>query len=393
MPAATSRPGSASAAGALLLCALLFAGILPVPALANTASPAGALTRTEASSVALFSTEGGDSASTLSGGGLLAMGGSRQEPGLPPENGGTTGSRDSAGSFLHTDLEGSFFGALIFGQPFEGLGIFDLAALALVGFLLVWRFMPGSREGKNRGDDRFTVGHRDGPSTEVPRTPPDAGRESAGRGRPTDTRGLDGEKNTGRERGGSGLPDRDSAGGSGGVWPERRTTGQDAEPREQRQLQRRPDVKKQAESVWAKVSANASEPAAAARGVVLPENFDLDDFLDGARLLFIRLQEAWAARDTDSLAPFATPDMMRLLREQVAEEPHPVSIKILLLDASLAGLEQQRKQEWADVAFSALMSFGGDAPTEIREVWRFVRERDDDAMWRLSGIQEHEGWQ
>ena len=37
--------------------------------------------------------------------------------------------------------------------------------------------------------------------------------------------------------------------------------------------------------------------------------------------------------------------------------------------------------------FSVLMRTDRDVPVEIHEMWRFVRGRDTDGMWRLAGIE------
>ena len=131
----------------------------------------------------------------------------------------------------------------------------------------------------------------------------------------------------------------------------------------------------------------------ASRSASPAEDFDSDDFLEGARVLYIRMQEAWAARDTESLAPFMTPDMMRLLHERAAADPHPAGVDILLINATLLGLDRQGGEERADVEFAVLMRMDRGAPMEVNEIWRFVRGRDNDGMWRLAGIEPRGGRQ
>ena len=354
MHALTSGSGIISAAKALALaCALLLhAGPLPAraaPMEAGCQEWRGDGGEARSRSFALAAEEK-FSGAPLPGDGLLAMGGKRHEPVSAAEEAAMAGNNgDSAGSLFRSAFKGSFIGALVFGYPYQELGIVDLAVLALVGFLVVWRFMPAPRKTPERKGGPFTANRREGPPGQR-----DNGRTT------TDA---------------SGLPNRDSPrpdkpGGASGRWPARR---RDDPPN----------------PGWGTAASEAApEPSAASRGVAAPEGFDADDFLEGARVLYIRMQEAWAARDTESLAPFMTPDMMRLLHERAAADPHPAGVDILLINATLLGLDRQGGEERADVEFAVLMRMDRGAPMEVSEMWRFVRGRDNDGMWRLAGIEQ-----
>ena len=364
MHAVTSGSGIISAAKALALaCALLFhAG--PLPALAAPIEAGCQEWRGDAGEARPFvlSAEEKFSGAPLPGDGLLAMGGKRHDPVSTAEEAAMGDDNgDSAGSLFRSAFKGSFVGALVFGYPYQELGIVDLAVLALIGFLVVWRFMPAPRKTPERKGDTFTANRREG-------TP---GQRDNGRTTP-DASGL---PNRDSPRPDSPRPDK--PGGASGRWPARGRDGQ-------RDAQQDDSPNRG----WGTAASEAApEPSAAARGAAAPEGFDADDFLEGARVLYIRMQEAWAARDTESLAPFMTPDMMRLLRERAAADPHPADVNILLINATLLGLERQGGEERADVEFSVLMRTDSDAPMEVDEIWRFVRGRDNDGMWRLAGIE------
>ena len=246
---------------------------------------------------------------------------------------------------IFSALKGSFLGAVLFGYPFEDLGVPDLLLLALLGFVLVWRFMPGPRSHKNQEGDRFTVGRRDSSSTELPsELQPQDLRDAPAVGAPA----VDGQ---------SPFTDGDSKDESSS-----RTDG----------------------------DSNSAAAPEKLPGASLSGAFDPDDFLEGARVLYIRMQEAWAGRDTERLAPFMTPDMMSLLREQAAADPHPVGMHIMLLAATLVDVQKRDNGELAVVEFSVLMRTDRDAPFEVREIWHFVRGRESGNTWRLAGIEEHE---
>ena len=358
-----------------LACALLLqTAFFSLPALAASTDfgHAGAVRESDRTGHSFFPAESHASGTDLPGDGLLAMGGKDREHGAAPHGSGTAdNSGDAGGSLSRSALEGSFLGALLFGYPFEELGLPDLAILALLGFLLVWRFMPGPRPEKKQEGDRFTVGRRDRSSTELP-------RELQPR-RPQGAATKDSER--------SGQSGRWTAGGQ---KDGRREAGDAPAGPVRAPFRRKSEAP---ENAWMRRSADAATPAkvpADAFGATPAGEFDQDDFLEGARILYIRMQEAWAERDTESLAPFMTPDMMRLLREQAAADPHPVSMQIMLLNAALAGLERQDGEERAGVKFSVLMRADRDAPIEVHEVWHFVRGGETGGTWRLAGIEEHE---
>ena len=357
MRAVTSGSGIISAAKALALACALLLYASPAPALAEPTGAGPQERYGEVRSLDL-SAEEKFSGAALSGDGLLAMGGKRHEPVSTAEEAAMADSNgDSAGSLFRSFFKGSFVGALVFGYPYQELGIVDLAGLALIGFLVVWRFMPAPRKTSERKDDPFTANRRKGPS----------GQRDNGRTTP-DASGL---PNRDSPRPDSPRPDKPD--GASGRWPVRERDEQ------------RDDLPDRG---WgAAASDAATEPLPAADGVIPSEDFDSEDFLEGARVLYIRMQEAWAARGTESLAPFMTPDMMRLLHERAAADPHPAEVDILLLNAILLGQERQGGEERADVEFSVLMRTDGDAPVEVHEMWRFVRGRDTDGMWRLAGIE------
>jgi predicted lipid-binding transport protein (Tim44 family) len=125
-------------------------------------------------------------------------------------------------------------------------------------------------------------------------------------------------------------------------------------------------------------------------GVALPADFDAQDFLDGARLLYSRLQTSWAARNLEDLAPFTTPEMQNMLRRQAELEPAPGSVEVLLVTAVLTGFTRGQGEERVRVAFSALLQQGPEEEGKItvNEIWEFFRGPASGGGWRLSGIEQ-----
>lgn len=136
-----------------------------------------------------------------------------------------------------------------------------------------------------------------------------------------------------------------------------------------------------------------SAPAAAAAQPAspgIPEGFDTEDFLRGAKLAYTRLQSSWDRRDLDDIAQFTTPDILKEITQQAQEDPGPSRTEILYCNASVLSVTEEKDRTVATVFFDVLMreDAQADAPGQVREVWHFVRSGSE--MWRLDGIQQVE---
>lgn len=127
----------------------------------------------------------------------------------------------------------------------------------------------------------------------------------------------------------------------------------------------------------------------AAPGVDVPQGFDADEFLRGAKMAYSRLQSSWDKRDLDDIAQFATPAVLDAVREQLEAEPTPGTTEVLLVNAQLLGVENDGDEQRAQVFFDVLMRESPDqqAPSSVREVWHFVRPITG-GSWKLDGIQQ-----
>ncbi len=119
--------------------------------------------------------------------------------------------------------------------------------------------------------------------------------------------------------------------------------------------------------------------------------FNQESFLEGARVLYSRLQEAWAARDVDNIATFATPEMLAIIKAQAAKDPTPYPVRILLVNAMFEGMRQEGPEEIATVRFETVLRHGNDenaAPVQVRERWFFSRRLGWNVNWLLDGIEQ-----
>lgn len=145
---------------------------------------------------------------------------------------------------------------------------------------------------------------------------------------------------------------------------------------------------------WDVLRGNAQGSAAqAATGpnIPMPEGFDADEFLRGAKMAYTRLQNAWDKRDMDDVAQFTSAAVQHSVREQMEADPKPSTTEILLVNAQLLGVEDEGNEQYAQVFFDVLMRESPDqqAPSTVREVWHFMRPVQG-GSWKLDGIQQVE---
>jgi hypothetical protein len=286
-----------------------------------------------------------------------------------------------ASSFWEQFFGGSYTGAVLFGYPAHGPGLPDLLLGCAAGVLLL-RAFRSRRQPPERKKPRFTPEDLRGDYRLSRDSPPDApSREQPGQGE-----------------------DRNSGGRN---WSKYLEAPNERERQEMQQrartiweaLRSQPEspASPEAEKAAAPSPGTAPGPSApsdsVARGLAVPADFDLEDFLDGARMLYARLQTSWAARDLEDLTPFATPEMMDLLRRQAEQDPTPGSVEVLLVTAVLTGLSRREEEERVEVAFSAILQenpteLNQDEKISVNETWQFVRGPATGGGWRLAGIRQ-----
>jgi predicted lipid-binding transport protein (Tim44 family) len=135
-------------------------------------------------------------------------------------------------------------------------------------------------------------------------------------------------------------------------------------------------------------AAGAAAPAVAAAGDV-PADFDVDRFLHGAKVNFVRLQTAFDNNRADDLREFTSPEMFAELSldlMQRGQDQHATDV--VTLDARLLGVEQVDSSELASVRFEGMLREGEQAATPFVEVWNFTRPIDRSSGWVLAGIQQ-----
>ena len=158
----------------------------------------------------------------------------------------------------------------------------------------------------------------------------------------------------------------------------------------------RANVKRAAQSAWDRLRSTPESSPSTRSLPGTPRDFDEADFLAGAKLLYSRLQRAWAARNIGDLEPFLTPDMLALLREQIPPDQEPSNVEVVYVEATLLEVTREGDEERTKVLFSALLQDDGDnsdSSVEVRELWHFTHNYQTGSNWQLDGIEavsEHE---
>ena len=110
--------------------------------------------------------------------------------------------------------------------------------------------------------------------------------------------------------------------------------------------------------------------------------------------MYARLQHSWDRRDLNDIALFTTPEVLAEIRRQALADPTPSKTELLLVNAKLVEFREESADTVATVLFDVLMreDASEERPKQIREVWHFSRPTaDQQANWRLEGIQQLEG--
>ena len=294
-----------------------------------------------------------------------------KQPGAPTQSAAAQSgaaqsqARGGLGGLFGPLLAGSLLGALIFGGAFQGIGGMDIVVI-LLGVFLLTRLLRGRRTAQQAAG----------------RT-----RQSAVSGQETATRGGDGDKPAFNP-----LRGRPAGADSADPWARLRSNqgagnGENYQNRSGRDYSRGGADRQS--GMNAAQPADSVATAESRPGLRLPADFDLNDFMAGAKAIYIRLQESWDSRDLEDIKQFTTPAVAEEIRRQAQDDPGPSQTDILLINAELTDFKQGGGVDEAAVYFDVLLREGAGRPnTRTREIWHFTRRRDE--TWKLDGIQQTE---
>lgn len=116
--------------------------------------------------------------------------------------------------------------------------------------------------------------------------------------------------------------------------------------------------------------------------------FNTEEFLDGAKKLYVRMQESWDLRDIEDIKQFTSPIMHKDIEEQFKEDPNPSKTQIILINAGVLEVKQEGDYEQVAVLFDVLLKEAESPENEqVKEIWNFSRNKAKEGTWVLDGIQ------
>ena len=139
----------------------------------------------------------------------------------------------------------------------------------------------------------------------------------------------------------------------------------------------------------------SAEPAgrAGSTATVLPADFDAGAFLTGAKAAYAAMQKAWDEGDLAELRVLTTDKVFGELQDQLRDRGvAPNRTDLVKVEAELLEVRDVGPDREAAVLFDVLLREAPESrPSQVREVWHFVRPRNSrQPTWFLDGIQQLE---
>jgi predicted lipid-binding transport protein (Tim44 family) len=134
----------------------------------------------------------------------------------------------------------------------------------------------------------------------------------------------------------------------------------------------------------------AAAPGATAEQWGVPAGFDTPAFIRNAKVNFIRLQEAWDAKNLADIREFTTPEVFAEIKMQIDETKGANNhTDVVALDAELLGIEESPTDYLASVKFSGTIRENEQGSGEpLEEVWNLTKPKSGRSGWLLAGIQQ-----
>ncbi|THB67265.1 MAG: hypothetical protein D6E12_08965 [Desulfovibrio sp.] len=119
----------------------------------------------------------------------------------------------------------------------------------------------------------------------------------------------------------------------------------------------------------------------------VPQDFNVSEFMEGAKLVFARLQDSLAQGDLEDIQEFAVGSALVEFSQRIKSQSQSAPVTVTSLGGRLLGVTEHGDTLEAEVYFDAILSRGRDR-SSVREIWRFRKPADDaKAMWLLEDLE------
>ncbi|MBU2965416.1 TIM44-like domain-containing protein [Amphritea sp. 2_MG-2023] len=127
----------------------------------------------------------------------------------------------------------------------------------------------------------------------------------------------------------------------------------------------------------------------AAGELQLPEWFNEQAFIEGAKGHFSHLQKAWDNSDWDDIKTYTTPELLATLQQERAQQADGQKTEVVSVMAELANFIDNGDHVIASINFYGWLKEDSDETTEFSEIWHLRRDMDGaDTNWVIVGIQQ-----
>jgi predicted lipid-binding transport protein (Tim44 family) len=135
-----------------------------------------------------------------------------------------------------------------------------------------------------------------------------------------------------------------------------------------------------------------NEPKMTEKTVILPKDFNEEDFLDGAKGAYKMLQAAWDSKDISKIRGLTTDKVFSEIQMQIHAATEENKTNILNLEAELLEIRELNTELEATVLFDSLLHEDtNEDAVQVREVWTFIKPKSSlQPKWYLDGLQQLE---
>jgi predicted lipid-binding transport protein (Tim44 family) len=141
--------------------------------------------------------------------------------------------------------------------------------------------------------------------------------------------------------------------------------------------------------IGSRVGSGAVAAAGTAVGQI-PAGFDVPGFVRNAKDQFLALQAANDARDVQALSRFLTPEMLEIVRGEIAERGTATqATEVFGLEAQVLEVAEEADRYVVSVRFTgSVREQPGVVPDDLDETWHLTKPRHGAGGWLVAGIQQ-----
>lgn len=121
----------------------------------------------------------------------------------------------------------------------------------------------------------------------------------------------------------------------------------------------------------------------------LPEWFNQQAFLDGAREHFVTLQRAWDNCDWDEISSYTSEELLDALKAERAKLKDHQKTEVVSVMAEMANFITEDDRVVVSLNFYGWLKEDSDQTTEFNEIWHLTRDMTvENSDWIIVGIEQ-----